>query len=313
MVLAVVVGCGEPTPLPCNNDLACGGGACIEGFCAVPDGSCSSGLRYHESAGALAGECAAGSGDGSGSGGGSGLPVTGEIEMLGDVTVIDASTARDDIKPSCAVTGGRDVMFDVTIRGSQRLYVDTFGTSYGVVLAVYSGTCAVLTPQSFDAFCVATSCNATTMQWSEVLAAGDYCVVVDQSVPNAPAGQLVVRSKVGPPSPVGNLFNRTNLLNIGSTCAPDQMQASCNPASAGEVSWFFMTCGGTLNADTCDDADYQGYLTAFGLGAAPLACTDGCVGPSINTTLAAPSPLWIVADDVASTSCAQVAVYVTLQ
>jgi hypothetical protein len=314
--VALVAGCGQPTPLQCAAVATCGvAGVCVDGYCAEPDPSCTTGLRYHESAGELAGECTL-SGDGSGSagdGGGSGGG-SGEIWKLLDTNVIDASSAKDDVKPSCGVAGGRDVMFDVTITGNQRLYVDTFGTGYGVVLAIYAGTCASLTAASSDVSCVATSCSDYVKQWSELLAAGNYCVVVDDSDPIDPPTQLVVRSKLGPPSPRGVVSAGSVMLNTSSTCTADQLRATCNPDTGGEASWFFMTCGGVnLVADTCDDADYQGYLTAFGLGTAALACVDGCATQAINVPLATPSPLWVVADDIASVACSPVSVYVALQ
>jgi hypothetical protein len=305
---AVAAGCGVPTPLVCASDVTCGAGACISGHCALPDDRCASGFRYHESAGVLGGEC---TDDGSGSDGGLGGS---DIYLLRETNVVDASAARDDVTPSCGVPGGLDVMFDVRIASSQRLYIDTYGTDYAVVLAIYTGTCASLTAQSQDAACVAASCAAKTKQWSETLAPGDYCVVADEANPVGSANQLVVRSKLGPPSPLGTLFNETGMQNVGSTCAANQIQASCNIDSAGEASWFFMTCGGTqLAADTCDDPDYVGYLTALGLSVGPLACTTGCAGPTMTATLAAPTPIWIVADDVASRPCSAVIVYVTLQ
>ena len=313
IVAAVVAGCGQPTPLQCAGIATCGtAGVCVAGYCAEPDPTCTTGLRYHESAGELAGECTTG-GEGSGSGGGGGSGSS-EILKLLDSNVVDASAARDDVQPSCGVPGGRDVMFDVTISSSQRLYVDTFGTGYGVVLAIYAGTCASLTPASNDAFCVATSCSAYVKQWSELLAPGSYCVVVDESDPLDPATQLVVRSKLGPASPRGIASTGSVMLNTSTTCTANQLQATCNADSGGEASWFFMTCGGVnLVADTCDDADYQGYITAFGLGPTALACVDGCTTETINVRLSAPSPVWVVADDIASVSCALVDVYVALQ
>jgi hypothetical protein len=306
----MLAGCGAPTPLPCSDDVVCGGGgACVAGFCAASDPTCASGLRYHDSAGSLAGECTSESGGGGGSGGG---PATSDVYVLAENNVVDASMARDDVAPSCAAPGGKDVMFDVNVTDRLRLYVDTFGSTYGVVLAVYSGRCAALTSTSAEMWCVQASCSTTVQQWSEILTPGSYCVVVDQlNVQETPA-KLVVRSKLGMPSPIGNKTNQTNLQNTASTCTPNVVKASCNTRSAGEASWFFMSCGGPFFADTCDDLDFEGYITAFGLGAAPLGCATGCSGPPVSTTLAEPSPVWIVADDVSTMACSAVTVYVAM-
>lgn len=303
-------GCGAPTPLRCADDVVCGGGgACIAGFCAASDPTCASGLRYHESAGQLAGECTSEGGSGGGSGDG---PAATETHVLAEKNVVDASTARDHVTPSCAAPGGKDVMFDISVTDRRRLYVDTYGSSYGVVLAVYSGRCAALTSASAEMWCVQASCSTTAQQWSEILAPGSYCVVVDQLDAGEAPATLVVRSKLGLPSPVGNKTNQTNLQNTASTCTPNVVRATCNRESAGEASWFFMSCGGPFFADTCDDLDFEGYLTAFGLGAAPLGCASGCSGPPVSMTLTEPSPLWIVADDIASMACGAVTVYVAM-
>lgn len=304
----LAAGCGEPQALPCFDDGVCGGGQCVEGFCADHDSACASGLRYHESAGELAGECTFGGGSG-GKGDGSGSAT--DIYVLGESNTVNAATARDDITPSCAAPGGKDVMFDVDVRTPSRLYVDTYGTTYGVVLAVYDGTCAALTPGSLELACAYATCGPTTQQWSEILGPGAYCVVVDQLSAQEPAGALVVRSRLGLPSPLGNDAADGNLQNIGTTCGPDLVQASCNAQSAGDASWFFMTCGQkTFWVDTCDDLAFEGYVTAFGLGRTALACTPGCSGPAMQLVLSTPSPFWVVADDIASVACGSVQVYV---
>jgi hypothetical protein len=305
------IGCGAPQPLPCLDDGVCGGGSCVEGFCADYDSACTSGLRYHESAGELAGECTLGGGPG-GDGKGDGNGSADDIYVLGESNTVNAANARDDITPSCAAPGGKDVMFDIAVQAPGRLYVDTYGTTYGVVLAVYDGTCAALTPASLERSCAYATCGPTTQQWSEILAAGAYCVVVDQLSAQEPAGALVVRSKLGLPSPLGNDAADANRQNIGTTCGPDLVQASCNAQSAGDASWFFMTCGQeTFWVDTCDDYEFRGFVTAFGLSRTALACTPGCSGPAMQLVMSTPSPFWVVADDIASVACGSVQVYVS--
>lgn len=314
-VAALVAGCGEPAALSCVDDSTCGaGGVCVAGFCAEPDPLCASGLRYHESAGSLAGDCTIPPTDGKGDGDGTGTGTdTGpaDVYRLLELNSLDAASARDDIAPSCAAPGGKDVMFDVTVGELGRLYVDTYGTSYGVVLAIYSGRCAALASAGKELACVKTSCGPTTQQWSDILAPGDYCVVVDQLNAAEQAGALVVRSKLGLPSPYGDDTGATNLLNVGSTCGPNRVQATCNASSAGDASWFFMTCGQLrFTADSCDDNDFRGYVTALGLGSTPLACVPGCAPPYMDLAFRAPSPIWVVADDITSMACGAVQIYV---
>lgn len=315
-VTALVASCGEPAALSCIDDRTCGTGVCVEGFCAMPDPQCASGLRYHDSAGALAGDCTSATGDGKGDGtdtddGNDSGNTPADIYRLLEHNSLDAASARDDIAPSCAAPGGKDVMFDVTVDATSRLYLDTYGTSYGVVLAIYAGRCATLTNGGRELACIKTSCGPSTQQWSDILAPGDYCVVVDQLNAAEQPGALVVRSKLGLPSPFGDDTELTNLLNVGSTCGPNRVQASCNARSAGDASWFFMTCGQIrFTADSCDDNYFRGYITALGLGNTPLACVPGCAPPYMDLAFTAPSPIWVVADDISSEPCGAVRIYV---
>lgn len=84
--------CLRKTAFQCASDNACGAGGVCEttGFCSFADGNCSSGRRYDDSAGTLAGQCTSGGGGGNpdgpladtgggkdGSGGGSDAPAAG--------------------------------------------------------------------------------------------------------------------------------------------------------------------------------------------------------------------------------------------
>ena len=305
--LVAIAACSAPTPLPCADDSTCSPGICADGFCATADLACASGYRYHESAGDLAGACTHESASGGGGSGGSGDPVY----ALDAMKTIDASSARDDVRPSCASASGRDVVFEATLTSERRLYIDTYGSSYAAVIAVYDGRCASF---GSERSCSPGTCGPAFAQWSEILPAGTYCIVIDQA-DTAPAGTLVVRSTSGPPSPLGRITNYMDAPNIGDTCGPDLLK-SCSATSAGEAIWFMTTCsGGTLYADSCIDGDYTGNVALWTFGPAPVACGPGCGAPpadGIVYSLPGPSPLWVVADELSSAGCGTVEVDVAL-
>ncbi len=56
--------CLRTTEYRCSGDTSCSGGGVCEatGYCSFPDGECSSGRRYNDSAGSLGGTCTSGGG-----------------------------------------------------------------------------------------------------------------------------------------------------------------------------------------------------------------------------------------------------------
>jgi hypothetical protein len=62
VALVMAAGCLRKTEYRCAGDTACGvSGVCeSSGFCSFPDGACSSGRSYADSAGSLAGTCTGG-------------------------------------------------------------------------------------------------------------------------------------------------------------------------------------------------------------------------------------------------------------
>ncbi|HEY5948188.1 MAG TPA: hypothetical protein VIV40_21980 [Kofleriaceae bacterium] len=315
IVMVALAGCSEPTPLVCANNAACGGGICIAGACADPDGSCASGYRYHESAGALAGTCTGGqgSGGGSGSGNGSGASVDPIYGLaLGESgNLIDASDAKDEIQPSCAAVGGVDVMYEYTVPLLSRLYLDTYGSTFDVVLAVYQGACG---PSMTALDCVATgarACDARTKQWSAIVQPGTYCIVVDQPAA-APARLANVRAMLAPPGPTGAIG-----ANVASTCGHDEWgpsPANCVVDDGSDASWFFMSCGGTWLASTCSTS-YPGDLEAVTISSASMGCEYGCDAANgidgLHYTLSKPGPVWLVAHLSSTSACGTVSVTVS--
>ncbi len=289
-----IAGCGDLPLYHCARDTECAGGACTpDGFCAFEDPSCESGLSYDASAGELAGACVAPTGD-----------TADRPRALEDFQRLDVSDARDDATPSCAPGGrGRDVFFETTIEEVSRLYLDTFGSDFRVVLSVHRGTCAARTS---ELACGTASCSDHLHQWSDLVEPGTYCVIADRLDDADPGTTLVVRSFAGDPAPLGRPG-----LNGGDTCEDDLWEATCGPSDAPDTTWFVTSCGpATISASTCSsDPSFDGYLHAYTLSELERACTGGCDGAEIPLT--EPGAVWIVAEAFDDFECGPVAVEIT--
>jgi len=297
LVLAAVAsvtalgGCGSVPPYHCDVDAECAGGMCAPGgACAFADPACSSGYSYDTSAGDLAGACVA--------------IVAGDTpdrpRTLEERQTLDVAQARDDYAPSCAASAhGRDVFFQVTIPERSRLYVDTFGSNFGVVIAVRPGTCA--TAKS-ELACGTASCSANLEQWSDIVQAGTYCVVADRANDRDPGTTLVVRSFVGDPAPLGRPG-----VNTGNTCDDELWEGSCSEVGAPDTTWFVMSCvPATLEASTCaTDPQFDGDLQAYALDETEQACTYSCAA---QIRLTEPGAAWLVAEAFDTPSCGPFAV-----
>jgi hypothetical protein len=296
IVMAALAGCGEPTPLFCLDDSTCSGGVCIDKFCAQSDLACLSGYRYHESAGEKAGECT-GEGNGGGGSGSSdgGTGVADPVQTLppgeGGATV-NASEANDDIRPPCATNPtGRDVMFEITVvSGLTRLYVDTFLTSFDVVLAVYEGACASISSATNPLGCVnatsADACDTRTMMWSQNVRPGTHCIVVDQAGMGA-AAAIHVRAIHGPPAITASVG-----VTSGTTCGHDAFDPGnlCTVPNGPDETWFFKACSGTYNAAT--PVGWPGEIEAR-TETVKYDCDLGESGADFTFTK--PGPVWLIA------------------
>jgi hypothetical protein len=293
--LAVLAGCGELSPYRCVDDAQCAGGACTsDGFCAFEDPFCPSGLSYDASAGELAGACVATSPTGD---------TAERPRTLESFQMLDVADARDDNTPSCAASGhGRDVYFQTTIEEVSRLYLDTLGSDFRVVLSVHRGTCAARTSQLT---CGTGSCNDRLHQWSEIVEPGTYCVIADRLDDADPGTTLVVRSFTGDPAPLGRLG-----LNVANTCDEDRWFGSCSLPDAPDATWFVMSCvPATISVSTCTTAPgFYGDLQAYTLSETERACRLSC---SAEIRLAEAGAAWIVAEDPDYGSCGPLQVEIT--
>lgn len=295
--------CGEPTPLPCSDDVTCGDGKCIGGFCAGTDLACASGFRYFESAGSLAGQC---------TGSGSPLdPIDVTHELHEGENPVAAAEAKDNVESPCAPTGARDVRFKLHLDTQRRLYLDTYKTTYPVMLAVYGSSCDSLVAASLRYCDSGTTCDANTKQWSEILVPGDYCIVAEQADLQQRPASLVVRARLGLP-----VVAAAMPVDLASSCTSNEVAPSCNSPSGAEGALFYMTCGGHYSLDACmtDAVDcpiFDGVLAVYSLSPLPLACAPiQPPAPALDLTVTEPAPMWLVADSRAGAVCHSLSVRV---
>jgi hypothetical protein len=287
--LVLVLGlaaCGEPQPYACEGNLDCRlpgmQGVCTDfGFCAFADSSCASGLRYHESAGDLAGVCV---GNETGSPNGLVGDTAGNPLVLQPTQTVDLSNANDDYTPSCGGRGGRDVFFQTQITARSRLYLDTKGSDFDAVLVISPGACTAMSGTS----CVSGACP-TFDQWSDVVSPGTYCIVVDQQGAGDGGTHLVLRSMVGPPADEVDF----GMLS-GDTCEASDWKGACTQGNTTDQTWFTMTCTDQPVTMTTCASSFSGELEAWGMGRTQLACGTGCDG--LTFTIPA-GPAWLVASD----------------
>ncbi len=230
-----------------------------------------------------------------------------DISAAGTFTV-DLSAARDDDSNagvSCGGTGGRDVFYRFTLPAAEAVYFDTFGSSFNSVLRIYSGACPTRggTPSCDDD---AGACAGVQSQLAAQLAAGSYCLVVDQSSSADTTGALVLHYTRG--GRAGTPIVAGSGSQTGTTCgAVDRSDGSCRVNTAPDQGYFFTMCPSetrTVGANTCAGTTWDSvvYLHAAGSGT-DLACSDDAAGCGsglqssfTGASVTGPGLFWLVVD-----------------
>lgn len=268
-LLVPLAACGDLAPFFCSIDDDCRRGnvtgvCTIFNHCAFPDASCSdTGYRYHSSAGDVADRCV-----------GEELIPPPCIERCGDevtctpgqdpecpvgdrpdnpapfpwYAATDIQVANDDVQPSCAPRGGRDLFFQLDITEPQMLYLDDYGSSVAAVLAIYRGACAERTGE-LACIAPASSWCGRHRAWLGYLdAPGTYCIVADQLDPDDVVVDwtMVVRGLVTTPMAYVQ-------AQLTGECIYERFAGdSCSPAGQLEHSWFGVICDPvTVTASGC--------------------------------------------------------------
>jgi hypothetical protein len=190
------------------------------------------------------------------------------------------ANATDDLTASCGSTGGRDLFYELIVPEQQVVYVDTIDSAFDGVLSIHAGPCAQAPAQLA---CANDPCGGRThAQLGRSLAAGTYCLVVDEGA--AGGGDAVVLDVVFAGRDGTELAGAGPWSVAGTSCSGvDLDDPSCEPQNAGrgtaqDVMYWFTVCPGThaVRASTCTNPGYDSivYLKS---DAGELACRDdGC-------------------------------------
>ena len=229
-----------------------------------------------------------------------------DVSAGGQFTV-DLAAARDDNWTSgtdCGNQGGRDVFYQLTLPAAEVVYFDTFGSSFDSVIRIYAGSCAALGAVQA---CADDACGQTRTQLARELAAGTYCVVVDQYSSTTTAGALVFNVKRG--GRTGSQLSGSGSVAGTTTGKTHLSVASCEANTLQpDVSYYFLSCPSvttTVSANTCSGTAFDAvvYVKAGVATAADVACSDdvsGCgngLQPKITgATVGGPNLNWIIVD-----------------
>ena len=227
---------------------------------------------------------------------------------------VDLSAARDDnFAPStpsmdCAETGGRDVFYQFTLPAEEVVYADTFGSNFDSVLRLYNGTCASL---GAIVTCSDDACTQVRSQIAEDLAAGTYCLVVDQFRGTVTTGAATLVFKRGGRAGA-RLPARSGSVTGTNVGKPALYAASCEAETVirGEGVHFFPSCPGnnSVSAETCTATtiDTVMYLRTGTADTADVVCGDDNCGvrSKITKVIAGANIQWVIVDGFAKATSA---------
>jgi hypothetical protein len=232
---------------------------------------------------------------------------SGAIDIsAGGTFTVDLSAARDDhTVGTCGnpAGGGRDVYYRFSLPAPEVIYADTFGSNFDTVLRLYSGSCTALASQMA---CVDDRCSSLQSQLTASLAAGTYCLIVDQFSAAQTNGWLVLRFVRG--GRTGTAITAGTGTRSGDTCSATNVTSpGCTSSSAPDQAYYFTTCPNdsrSLNADTCTASyDTALYLRAGHAGSGNLACNDDSCGLQSRLTsvpIAGANLYWLIVDGYAA-------------
>lgn len=222
----------------------------------------------------------------------------------------DLNLSRDNApQKACGDKGGRDLFYKVTLTDPQVYYFDTFGSNFDSVVRLYPGSC---TAMGALAQCGDDACSTTRSHGAANLAAGTYCLIVDQFSSTATTGSASLVFKRGGRDGVP-LTGPTGTVTGTTTGKTDLSVAGCEANShQPDVAHFFMSCPGTntISANTCSGTAFDAILS-LRTGTATsvdVSCSDdvsGCgngLQPKIvNATVSGANLQWLIVDGFGTT------------
>ena len=269
--------------------------------CAVGLGSCSrtgqqvcngaqTGVSCNATAGAPAAETCGNSLDEDCNGADTSCPTNDlpgaaiDISSGGTFTV-DLTAAHDDnwaqaTGQDCGDQGGRDAFYQFTLPAAEVVYFDTFGSNFDSVVRIFAGSCPALGAVQR---CEDDACATTRSQGALQLAAGSYCLVVDQFSSAATAGSTTLTFKRG--GRTGTAIATASGTRTGTTTGKsNQSIAGCEVNSTQpDDAYFFLTCPATtytIGANTCSGTAFDTvvYLRSGAATSSDVACNDDFSG-----------------------------------
>lgn len=234
----------------------------------------------------------------------------------GGTFTVDLTAAHDDNYAAttatldCGDPGGRDAFYTFTLPAEEVVYFDSFGSSFDTVIRVFAGACST-TPGTTKA-CADDACSTTRSQGAIDLAAGTYCLVIDQFSGTTTAGAASLTFKRG--GRPGLALPQASGTVTGSTTGKTNLSiAGCEANSAQpDVGYFFLTCPSrnySVTASTCTGSSFDTvlYLRAGNATTADVACSDdepacGTYNSKISgATVAGPNLDWLIVDGFGQT------------
>ncbi|MBA3541875.1 MAG: hypothetical protein H0T79_19830, partial [Deltaproteobacteria bacterium] len=189
-----------------------------------------------------------------------------DISSGGNFTV-DLVAAHDDnwaaSSPAldCGDQGGRDVFYQFTLPAEEVVYFDTFGSTFDSVVRVFDGACTAI---GATRACGDDACAQTRSQGAVDLAAGTYCLVVDQFDGNVTSGTTTLAFRRG--GRAGTVLPSTSGSVSGTTTGKTNLStASCEAnTTPPDLAYAFLSCPSityTVGANTCTGSSFDTVLS----------------------------------------------------
>jgi len=234
----------------------------------------------------------------------------------GGTFTVDLAAAHDDnwaastATLDCGDQGGRDVFYQFTLPAEDVVYYDSFGSTFDTVIRVFAGACTSL---GATQACADDACSTTRSQGAIDLAAGTYCLVLDQFSSTTTAGAASLTFKRG--GRPGTFLGAASGTVTGTTTGKTNLStASCEANSAQpDAGYFFLTCPNhtySVSADTCTSTAFDTviYLKSGAATAGDVTCSDdvsGC-GSGLQSrftgaSVGGPNLNWIIVDGFGQT------------
>jgi hypothetical protein len=234
----------------------------------------------------------------------------------GGTFTVDLTTAHDDnwaastATLDCGDQGGRDAFYQFTLPAEEVVYYDSFGSNFDTVIRVFAGACTSI---GATQACADDACATTRSQGAIDLAAGTYCLVIDQFSATTTAGAAMLAFRRGGRAGIG-LSAASGTVNGTTAGKANLSTASCEANTPQpEAAYFFLTCSGshTVSASTCTNTAFDTvvYMRSGVATSADFACSDdasGCGSSGFQSkitgaTVSGANVNWIIVDGFGQT------------